>query len=332
MGLEAATYINQLVATNPVGATDPRSQGDDHLRLIKLVLQNTLPALTGAVTSTHTELNQLHGGLLTSIGNGLVGTPAYSFASDPDTGMYRNAANDLRFAAGGVNVLALFATSVAPIQPVLAQNGSAGTPQFSFINDPDTGLYSAGANDLRITAGGAYKLIVTGTYVEIAPTFYFDAQMHAVSDGSAGAPVYSWFSDPDTGIYRRGANDFGFSAAGALQMVVSSSFVAVNPVLYIQDGTAGAPAIGFNSQPATGFFHTGGFSNIGITCNGITTADFNSGRITLGAGGGGTILDLYTTTAATANAGGVGALPATVRGYLNIYVAGVSKKVPYYDN
>lgn len=38
MGLETATKISELVATNPIG-TDPKSQGDDHLRLIKSVLK-----------------------------------------------------------------------------------------------------------------------------------------------------------------------------------------------------------------------------------------------------------------------------------------------------
>lgn len=42
MGLETATFISELVPSNPAG-TDPKSQGDDHLRLIKQVLQNTFP-------------------------------------------------------------------------------------------------------------------------------------------------------------------------------------------------------------------------------------------------------------------------------------------------
>lgn len=57
MPLETATYIHELVATNPVGATDPRSQGDDHLRLIKSTIQNTFPNVEGEVTPTHLELN-----------------------------------------------------------------------------------------------------------------------------------------------------------------------------------------------------------------------------------------------------------------------------------
>jgi hypothetical protein len=61
MGLEAATYIHELVATNPVGATDTKAQGDDHIRLLKTTLQNTFPNVDGAVTSSHAELNILDG-------------------------------------------------------------------------------------------------------------------------------------------------------------------------------------------------------------------------------------------------------------------------------
>lgn len=42
MGLEAATYVNDLNSSNPT-ATDPRAQGDDHLRLIKAALKTTFP-------------------------------------------------------------------------------------------------------------------------------------------------------------------------------------------------------------------------------------------------------------------------------------------------
>ena len=67
MGLESATYISQLVATNPL-ATDPISQGDDHLRLIKSVLQAQFSGLAGttAVTSSGAELNILDGVTATS--------------------------------------------------------------------------------------------------------------------------------------------------------------------------------------------------------------------------------------------------------------------------
>jgi hypothetical protein len=61
MGLETFNFIDSLNASNPVGSTDPKSQGDNHLRGIKSTLLSSFPGITGAVTSTHTELNYLDG-------------------------------------------------------------------------------------------------------------------------------------------------------------------------------------------------------------------------------------------------------------------------------
>lgn len=60
MALETGTFINSLNAANPT-TTDPKSQGDDHLRLIKSVIRNTFTAITGAINATHTELNFVQG-------------------------------------------------------------------------------------------------------------------------------------------------------------------------------------------------------------------------------------------------------------------------------
>lgn len=60
MALETATYISDLVSTNPT-ASDNISQGDDHIRLLKSSIKATFPNITGAVTATHTELNVLDG-------------------------------------------------------------------------------------------------------------------------------------------------------------------------------------------------------------------------------------------------------------------------------
>ena len=60
MALESTTYINGLVATNPAG-TDARSQGDDHIRMVKSSVKATFPNITGAITPTHTELNYVDG-------------------------------------------------------------------------------------------------------------------------------------------------------------------------------------------------------------------------------------------------------------------------------
>ena len=50
MGLESASFISGLVDTNPTGS-DSISQGDDHLRLIKKVVQDSLPDVDQAAAT-----------------------------------------------------------------------------------------------------------------------------------------------------------------------------------------------------------------------------------------------------------------------------------------
>ena len=60
MALETGTYINSLNPANPAG-TDARSQGDDHIRLIKSTIVNTFPNINNAVTVTDEQLNSIGG-------------------------------------------------------------------------------------------------------------------------------------------------------------------------------------------------------------------------------------------------------------------------------
>ena len=61
MGVETATFISQLSATNPLG-TDPISEGADQIRLVKEVLQAQFTSLgAAAVTGTAAELNLIDG-------------------------------------------------------------------------------------------------------------------------------------------------------------------------------------------------------------------------------------------------------------------------------
>lgn len=60
MGVETASYISQLVDTNPV-VGDPVGEGDDHIRMIKDVLKTNFSGInssgTTAITSSADELN-----------------------------------------------------------------------------------------------------------------------------------------------------------------------------------------------------------------------------------------------------------------------------------
>ena len=56
MALESSTYINGLIASNPT-SSDNIGDGDNHIRLLKSTIKLTFPNLTGAITGTHTAIN-----------------------------------------------------------------------------------------------------------------------------------------------------------------------------------------------------------------------------------------------------------------------------------
>lgn len=78
MPLEVMNWIKDFVITNPVGATDPKSEGDDHIRGIKRGVLANLPNLgETAVKLTGSQLNSF---------TGMIAPFAGIIASDSNTG------------------------------------------------------------------------------------------------------------------------------------------------------------------------------------------------------------------------------------------------------
>jgi microcystin-dependent protein len=76
MALETASFINQLNAANPL-STDPVSQADDHIRLIKATIKNTFPNITSPVTATGAQLsNPVPAGVIVMWSGSIAGVPS----------------------------------------------------------------------------------------------------------------------------------------------------------------------------------------------------------------------------------------------------------------
>ncbi len=77
MAVESATWVTQLVSTNPV-ASDPVGEGDDHLRMLKTVLKNSFPSTS--TTAIVPNMSGQTGKVLTNDGTdaswGTAGDPA----------------------------------------------------------------------------------------------------------------------------------------------------------------------------------------------------------------------------------------------------------------
>ena len=166
MALESTTYIDGLVSTNPTG-TDPRSQGDDHIRLVKSSVGATFPSLTGAVTSTQVELNLLDGVTATTaeinyLDIPTLGTAEASKAVTSDAvGTTKNLKTQKQTEI--VNAIGTVSTATAinftlgnVVTAVIASGGS-----FTITNAPTSGVY--GKFKLILTNGGAGTSIFPAT-------------------------------------------------------------------------------------------------------------------------------------------------------------------------
>ncbi len=121
------------------------------------------------------------------VGNGAVGTPSFSFTTDPNTGLYNIAADTIGFATNGVEVARLTTGQMGMVA------GAVGTPAYSFTGDLNTGLYNAGTDAIGVAANGVNYLTIQ------APGA---ANASAVFGGSAAVtlPSGATAQRPSTGV------------------------------------------------------------------------------------------------------------------------------------
>lgn len=127
--------------------------------------------------------------------------------------------------------------------------GTVGVPMYSFSADGDSGMYRIGANNIGLSVNATKIVDIATTGVSItgalavsgAQTFTGQASFPAgflSGDGTVMLPAWSFTSDPDSGVYRIGANNIG---------------VAVNAAKVLDIGTTGLNVIGSVSSNGAAF-------------------------------------------------------------------------------
>lgn len=85
---------------------------------------------------------------------GTTGAPEFSFAADPDTGMYNPQANNLQFVVGSTGALNLQSGLMTMyLDQMQVPNGSALVPTYSFSTAAGAGVYLFGASQIGIAVG-----------------------------------------------------------------------------------------------------------------------------------------------------------------------------------
>jgi len=136
--------------------------------------------------------------------------------------------------------------------------GSATVPAYHFggASDNDTGMFSPGANQVSLVAGGSTQLTVSTTTIDILDTLDlndFDIdnvnEIH-VDPGTAGSPGYNFEGDENTGMYRIGADRLGFSGGGQLGFEVAEGS---DPVDIRTDSQMKNVTAGISNSGGSGF-------------------------------------------------------------------------------
>lgn len=104
-------------------------------------------------------------------------------------------------------------------------------------------------------------------------------------NGTVASPALSFTNEPGSGIYRVGANDFGFSINGVLEQEWTASAVTFaqpaatfGGVVKIGDGAFGAPAYSFTTEATSGIYRKA-TNDFGFSVNGILNQEWKSGLV-----------------------------------------------------
>ena len=175
---------------------------------------------------------------------GTASAPGITFTGDNDTGLFSPGANQLAVTTGGVQRLLVGSDgTITPAGSFLSLLGSVTAPSLSFSGDPNTGIYSPGADQVSVATGGIERL-----------RFDNSGQVEAVSLGTALLPVWTYLNDPNTGIYSPGADQLAISTNGIQRLTTDTAAVTSTLPIVHPIGAVGTPSITFAGNLNTGLY------------------------------------------------------------------------------
>jgi hypothetical protein len=144
--------------------------------------------------------------------------PTYAFYGDPDTGIYSDSADVLKFSTGGTLRVSMDSTSVTADVPFYALDGTSGSPSFSFQSQSNTGFYYRGANQVGYSSNGTARWYADSNLIASETATGARIRMSA---GAVGAPTYSFDGDSDTGLFSDTANTLQFAVGGTERLTLN---------------------------------------------------------------------------------------------------------------
>ena len=148
------------------------------------------------------------------------------------------------------------------LAPLRGADGSAAAPAYAFTSDTNSGLYRAGADDLRLSVGGAeIARWAAGQYTisgVCSATGNFRGPV-----GAPDSPSYSFTTDPASGMYLAGVGDVRVSIAEADVLKVTAAGLTVTGSII--DATAANTTAATAAVPQNALVLSNGHLSLGAT-------------------------------------------------------------------
>lgn len=238
--------------------------------------------------------------------DGSASAPSLSFSGDTNTGIFSDTADELGFTTAGTERVTIKSDgdvgigTDTPSKRLHVNGGDIqiqdATPNLIFESEGAVNDVTIAANINDVTSGGVTVTENGNNLIHSRTNFTFfstaDTERLRVGvlditatlpyhspDGSASAPAYSFSDDTNTGIYRIGADNIGFTTAGTLRVDVDSTAITSTVPIHAPDGSASSPSLSFSGDTNTGMYRIGA-DNIGVATAGTLRVDVSSTAIT----------------------------------------------------
>ena len=193
--------------------------------------------------------------------DGAVANPSYSFMSDPNTGLYRPYGDALSLSCGGNDKLILDLNSTYSANKIQTIDGTVSLPSYSFMSDPNTGMFSSSADSIGLTTGGVNRMSIGNSTISTSNTILTD-------NGTPSLPSYSFNNSVSTGMFSSSADTIGLATAGVNRLSINTAGITSTLPILNFSGTASLPTKTFDGDIDTGIYNPAA-NTIGLSTGGV---------------------------------------------------------------
>ena len=194
---------------------------------------------SGYWTKTGTILSPSTAGDIVRVGDGTVSTPSYSWADDPNNGMYRISEDTFGFSAANVNRMTISTAGITvPVLNVTTLNinsfraaidGTVGSTSHGWASDTDNGMYRIGTNEFGFSAANVNRMTISsaGVTVPVLNVTTLNIDRLKPTGGTTGLPEFTIPSDPNTGMHLATLDVLELVTAAQARITISGNDISI---------------------------------------------------------------------------------------------------------